>query len=235
MLTDELISYLFEGKPHPLAPLSTEWLSSSRRFTAFVKVFQDKIRKKIRVTHDPETILDLRLELETAYRILQEKTLSLIYEPQLAEKVRSPDFAVTFTTSLTFMLEVTRLRMEQNVSLNSMSERISDAVCSKLGQLLPQRSNVLLIGVDSLQFTEDDLRTTMLRLQQRAEREDQAFFDRYRLRDRSDFFSLYLRLSEILVRGTNLKAGEFITWANPQARHALPGRVRTVLYRSQGL
>jgi hypothetical protein len=234
MLTHELITYLFEGKSHPLVPPLTEWLSSSRRFTTFVKLFQDKIRKKIRVTQDPETILDVRLELETAYRILREKALSLNYEPQLAEKVRSPDFSVTFTTSLTFMLEVTRLRTEQNVSLNSMSERTADAVCSKLGQLLPQRSNVLLIGVDSPQLTEDDLRTTMLRLQQRAEREDQAFFDRYRLRDRSDFFSQYLRLSEILVRGTNLKAGEFIAWVNPQAKHTLPGRVRTVLYRSQG-
>jgi hypothetical protein len=131
------------------------------------------------------------------------------------------------------MLEVTRLRTEQNVSLNSMSERIADAVCSKLGQLLPQLSNILLIGMDSLQFTEDDLRATMLRLQQRAEREDQSFFDRYRLRDRSDFFSQYLRLSEILLRGTNVKAGGFIAWVNPQARQTLPGRVRTVLYRSQ--
>lgn len=234
MLTHELISYLFDGKSHPLVSPLTEWLSSSRRFSAFVKLFQDKIRKKIRVTQDPETILDVRLELETAYRILQEKALSLNYEPQLAEKVRSPDFAVTFTTSLTFMLEVTRLRTEQNVSLNSMSERIADAVCSKLGQLLPQRGNVLLIGVDSPQLTEDDLRATMLRLQQRAEREDQSFFDRYRLRDRSDFFSQYLRLSEILVRGTNLEAGGFVAWVNPQARHTLPGRVRTVLYHSQG-
>lgn len=234
MLTHDLITYLFDGKPHYLVLPLTEWLDSSRRFTAFVKMFQDKIRKKIRVTHDPETILDLQLELETAHRLLQEKALSVIYEPQLAEKVRSPDFAVAFTSSLTFMLEVTRLRPEQTDSLDIVRERLSDAVCSKLGQLLPQRSNVLLIGVDSPQFTEDDLRTTMLRLQQRAEREDQAFFDRYRLRDRSDFFSQYLRLSEILVRGTNLEAGGSIAWVNPQAKHSLPGRVRTVLYRSQG-
>jgi hypothetical protein len=67
MLMDELLAYLFEGQPHMLAtPLGT-WLADSRRFMAFVNAFHTKIRKKMRATREPESLLDLRLELETAY------------------------------------------------------------------------------------------------------------------------------------------------------------------------
>lgn len=244
MLTDELIAYLFDGNPHSLIPPMTEWLSSSRAFTTFVRTFQDKIRKKVRVTPDPETILDLHLELETAYLLLQEKTLSLSYEPQLAEKVRSPDFAVSFTTSLTFMLEVTRLRASQRQSEeqasapNAIGDRVADAVCSKLGQLIHQQINIVLVGVEALPLTPDDIRAAMLRVQQRAEssqgNNDAAFLQRYGFRDRADFFRHFQRLSEILVRGTDLQGtAHLVTWVNPQAKYPLPGNVRTVLYRSQ--
>jgi len=241
MLTDELLTYLFDGQPHILAQPMEAWLASSRRFTAFVDTFRDKIRKKIRVTQDPETLLDLRLELETAYLLLQEKNLTVAYEPHLAERVRSADFAVTFTTSLTFMLEVTRLRTnhksakEESPSTN-IGERLADAVCSKLGQLQPKRSNILLVGVDALQLTQDDLRAMMLRIQQRAERSEPAFFQRYGFRDRANFFNHYQRLSEILLRGTDLQNGEslsLVAWVNPQAKYPLPSKVRTALYRSQ--
>jgi hypothetical protein len=72
MLTDELFAYLFDGQPHPLSPAVAPWLASSRRFTAFATTYRDKIRKKVRVTQDQESRLDLRLELETAYLLLQE-------------------------------------------------------------------------------------------------------------------------------------------------------------------
>ena len=240
MLTDELIDFLFDRRPHMLAKPMETWLISSRRFTAFVDIFRDKIRKKIRVTRDSETVLDLRLELDTAYRLLQERTLSLTYEPQLAEKIRSPDFAVTFTTSVTFMLEVTRLRTNQKTTeesgsgTNAIGDRFADAVCSKLGQLIHQQSNILLVGVDEMNLTEDDVRVAMLRMQGRAERSDPTFFQHYRLQGRTEFFRHYQRLSEILVRWTGLqKKGSFIAWANPQAKIPLPSKVRTVLHRSQ--
>lgn len=235
MLTEELLTHLFDGKAHILIPPMQRWLSASRPFTAFVKTFQDKIRKKIRVTQDPETILDLHLELETAYLLLQERALNVSYEPQLAEKMRSPDFAVTFTTSNTFMLEVTRLRTNSRPSEDlssgpgAIGDRLADAVCSKLGQFVQQHSNIILVGVDAPEMTQEDIRAAMLRVQQRAERNDPAFFERYRFRDRADFFRYYQRLSEILVRGTHV---QFIAWVNPQAKYPVPGRVRTVLYRS---
>lgn len=237
MLTDEVLDYIFDGQPHILAPSMTEWLASSRRFTAFVNTFRDKIRKKIRVTHDEESLLDLRLELETAYLLLQEPRLSLVYEPYLSEKVRGPDFAATFTTSLTFMVEVTRLRAEAREQTSNTAqgiERLSDAICSKLGQMQPQRSNVLIAGVDALDLTQNELHGMMIRIQQRAEHSDSAFFQRYGFRDRADFFRHYQLLSEIFVRNSVLEDGKSaVIWVNPQSKTPLPSKVRTVLHHSQ--
>ena len=237
MLIDELLTYLFDGQPHLLAPQIVTWLDSSRRFTAFVTTFRDKIRKKLRTTQDHETLYDLRLELETAYLLLQERTLNLSYEPEQSKQVRSPDFAVTFTTSLTFMVEVTRLRAapssDNTLTLPLEGERLADAICSKLGQFLPKRSNVLIVGMDIPRITQSDLQAVMLRIQQRAERNDSAFWQRYGFRDRADFFHHYQRLSEVLVRGSKLQVEEpVVASINPQAKHPLPGKVRTVLYRS---
>ncbi len=252
MLTDELLAYVFDGQLHPLVQPMATWLASSRRFTAFVTTFRDKIRKKLRVTQDQESLLDLQLELETAYLLLQERPLSLVYEPQQNGLVRCPDFAVTFTTSLTFMVEVTRLRGVQKstpaeeiratpapdtvLTIPLIGERLTDTICGKLPQLLPQHTNILLVGVEAPLLTHNELRAIMLRIQQRAERNDSTFLQRHRFRDRADFFHHYQRLSEILVRGTRLQADEpVVVWVNPQAKHSLPSKVRTVLHRSHAV
>jgi hypothetical protein len=251
MLPDELLAYVFDGKSHLLAQPMATWLASSRRFTTFVMTFRDKIRKKLRVMQDPESLLDLRLELETAYLLLQERPLSLVYEPQ-CRQVRCPDFAVTFTTRLTFMVEVTRLRADPKstpaeaqestlatpapntlLTIPPIGEGLTDAICSKLAQLLPQHSNILLVGVEAVRLAHNDLHAAMLRIQRRAERNDSTFLQRHRFRDRADFFHHYQRLSEILVRGSPLHADEpVVVWVNPQAKHPLPSKVRTVLYHS---
>ena len=240
MLIDELLTYLFNGQAHLLAGPMATWLTSSRRFTAFVTTFRDKIRKKLRTTQDHETLYDLRLELETAYLLLQERTLNLSYEPEQSKQVRSPDFAVTFTTSLTFMVEVTRLRAapssDNALTLPLEGERLADAICSKLGQFLPKRSNVLIVGMDIPRITQSDLQAVMLRIQQRAERNDSAFWQRYGFRDRADFFHHYQRLSEVLVRRSKLQVKEpVVASINPQAKYPLLGKVRTVLYRCHSI
>ena len=245
MVTDELLAHIFAGKPNLLVRPMVEWLTSSRQFTAFATTFRDKIRKKVRTTQDREGLLDLQLELETAYLLLQEKKLSLVYELLQPGQSRCPDFAVSFTTSYTFMVEVTRLRAEQNshdegVAAASttplIDERLADTICSKLGQLLPQHSNVLVVGVEKLSLTNDDLKTMMLRIKQRAEQGDAVFLKRYRLRDRSEFFRIYQRLSEILVRGVDWQVDQrTAVWVNPQAKHPLPNKVRTSLYQSHAI
>ena len=174
--------------------------------------------------------MDLRLELETAYLLLQERSLSVVYEPELSKRIRSPDFAVNFTTSLTFMLEVTRVQADPK---NTLDAQLADTISAKLGQLLPQHSNTLLVGVEVMDLTSSDIRAAMLGLQQRAERNDSTFLQRHGFRDRSDFFRQYQRLSEILVRGPQLEVTRsIVTWINPQAKYPLPGKVRTALYRS---
>jgi hypothetical protein len=256
---DELLTSLFDGQSHLLAAPMATWLASSRRFTAFVTTYHTKIRKKLRTAQEPESLRDLQLELETAYLLLRERSLSLEYEPKHRELGRSPDFAVTFTTSLTFMVEVTRMRQPRTPpgalehahgayahgtqspdtarTAPLPADRFSDMLCSKLGQLLPQRSNLLLVGVDAPHLmTHTDLHATMLRVQKRAESNDSTVVHKYGFRDRADFFRHYQRLSALLMRGTLLQAGEpVVVWVNPQSKYPLPARVRTVLSRSHTL
>ena len=236
---EELLIYLFDGQPHSLAEPMRTWLTSSRRFAGFATAFRDKIRKKLRTTQDQETLLDLRLELETAYLLLQERALNLVYEPQCGQG-RCPDFAVDFTTSLTFMVEVTRLRsdkkrspLEDSSTSPLVNEALADAVCSKLGQLLPQSSNVLIVGLDASGLTQNVLDITLLRIQQRAEGNDPVLLPRYGFRDRTDFFRHYYRLSQVLVRSSQTGADKpIMVWINPQAKYPLPSKVRTALYQS---
>jgi hypothetical protein len=255
MLTDELLTFLFDGQSHLLAAPMATWLASSRRFTAFVTTYRTKIRKKLRTAQAPEILRDLQLELETAYLLLRERSLSLVYEPPHREHGRSPDFAATFTTSHVFMVEVTRLRAAQprtppgaqehargaqspntTLTVPLLGDRFSDMLCSKLGQLLPQRSNLLIVGVEAPHPTDRDLHAAMLRVQQRAEGNDSTVVHRHGFRDRADFFHHYQRLSALLVRGTPLRAGEpVVVWVNPQAKYPLPTKVRTVLSSSHTL
>lgn len=231
MTVDALHTYLFAGESHDLAPQMLRWLSASRRFATFVEGAQSKIRKKLRAAQEPESVANLGLELQTAYLLLQERAFSLEYEPKVSGQPRSPDFAVTFTTHSTFMLEVTRLRNVQTEPLKP--ERLADTVCNKLGQLLPQQSNVLLIGVGAPVPTPDALRAIMTGLQGRAERGDETLFTRFPFRDRADFFNHYRRLSEVLVCELPGREGDpSSVWVNPQAKRPLPGKVRAALYRS---
>lgn len=214
------------------------WLTSSRRFTAFVTTFRSKIRKKLRAAREDESLRDLRLELETAYLLLREKALSVVYEPQPTAQARAPDFAVSFTTSLEFMVEVTRLRtgcLNAPPASPWIDERFDNVLGGKLGQLLPQRSNLLVIGVEGSLPAPQDLDVALRRLQQRAEADDAALVQRHGFRDRSDFFRHFRRLSAVLVRGAAPLAGEPLLWANPQAACPLPSRVRTALLRSHTL
>lgn len=234
MLIDELLTSLFDGQAHILAESMATWLTSSRRFTDFVQTHHTKIRKKIRTTQDAETLRDLQLELETAYLLLRERSLSLKYEPQHPDLGRSPDFAVNFTTSLTFMVEVTRMRGILAGQL--FNDRFTDIVCSKLGQLLTQRSNLLVVGLEAPHLTQSDVHAIMLRLQKHAEGNDASVVQRYRFRDRTDFFNRYQRLSGILVRGIPHQVGaSVILWDNPQTKYPLPAKVRTAVSRSHTL
>lgn len=212
-----------------LAEPITAWLAVSRPFMAFATTYRDKIRKKLRAAQEYEGSLDLRLELETAFLLLRERALSVAYEPQPPVHSRGPDFAVTYTTSLTFALEVTRLRTDARPSISPPIERLGQVIASKLVQLLPNHSNALLIGADGLALTAGDIHAAMLHIQQRAEANDEPFLRRHRFRDRPDFFRHYQRLGDVFVRGSG---GQLSSWVSPQAQRPLPAKVRAILQRS---
>ncbi len=271
MLTDALLVSLFDGQPHVLASLLADWLASSRRFAAFVSANETKIRKKLRSTRGLEALRDLQLELETAYLLLRERSLSLVYEPQLGRAIsrasdrrasamsvagatdtqrasaipvrrrtgtgRHPDFAVSYTTSLVFMVEVTRVRGGRaSAAPDANASGVYDRVCSKLRQLAQHSCNVLVVGMQAEPPDASELRSAMLRFQQRAEANDPAIVQRPGFRDRSEFFQYYYRLSGILMRRAPLQSGDpIVLWDNPQGKYPLPSRVRTALSRSHSL
>lgn len=227
---------LFGEAPHPLAADLGAWLVASRRFAAFVMDARPKVRKKLRNAQTPEGALGLHLELETAYLLLQERALSVLYEPPTPEGRRAPDFAVACGRH-TFWLEVTRLQGAPGGGLDGGAvtpERLAEAVCGKLGQLQPGGSNVLLVGVPGPAPPPEGLRAAMLGLQRRAERGDERLFKQARVGDRRAFFGHYGRLSDLLICGLPRNAGSPLTaWTNPQAKHPLLKEARAALYRSQ--
>ncbi len=222
---DELLDRLCHHNEHPLrAPLG-RWLAASRRFRAFATSHETKIRKKLRLSHDDASVGDLHLELETAYLLLSQPLLSVVYEPEHGQGARSADFSVMFTTSHTFMLEVTRLRPQ------SARSRIAPAICQKLGQLSNQRANVIIIGMDGDTVTADEPGASLKRLLTRIEQDDTALRERYGFRDRSAFFAQYRRLSLVIVRSTPLDSKTQL-WENPLARYPLPISTQMALQRS---
>ncbi|MCC6166942.1 MAG: hypothetical protein IT329_06905 [Caldilineaceae bacterium] len=100
---------LFDDSPHTLAQPFEDWLTSSKSFALFVQTYQQKIRKKIRMSRDDEELYNLYCELRTAYLLVQEPKFAVAYEPYTKQQGRSPDFSVTYRTHTTFHVEVTRL------------------------------------------------------------------------------------------------------------------------------
>lgn len=250
MPDNELVSYIFDGQPHILAAPITRWLATCPRFRAFANEYRTKIRKKLRTTQEAEALRDLQAELETAYLLLKERRFAVVYEPVVKGTMRGPDFSVTFNRSLTFALEVTRIRnIRRNEQLGLLPEtntqhhqdgrpaepadlatRLTDTVCNKLGQLQSGMANLLVVVVDS-SSDEIDLRSTMLRLKERAERKEQHLFSRHGWRGPSDFFKSYLRLSMLLMRThpEDEKHSRVTLWENPQAKYPLPANIRSLL------
>jgi hypothetical protein len=242
MVIDETLNYLFDHRPHDLAPHLTQWMDELPRFADFVETHRDKIRKKIRGVHSDDGFQDLGAELETAYLLLREKRFTLAYEPYGKGTGRGPDFAVTFTTRLTFNVEVRR--MQTSARENDEGEqplfdpqaegrRMTGIVVSKLRQMLPGMMNLLVIMADHQTICELEVGAVMNQLKQRAEQKEPQLFQRRRFRNTADFFKYYQRLSGVLLTSTgNHETGKCpILWLNNQTKHPLPAPVCTILQR----
>lgn len=242
MVMHETLNYLFDDRPHILAPHLTHWMRELPRFADFVETHRNKIRKKIRGIPGSDGFHDLRAELETAYLLLREKRFTLAYEPYGQGTGRGPDFAVTFRTRITFNVEVTRMRIsirENDEGEQSLFDpqvegrRLAEIVGSKLSQMLPSMMNLLVIMADLQTMCELDVGKVMNQLKQRAEQKEPQLFQRHSFRDTSDFFRYYQRLSAVLLRSTgNDESGKCpILWINNQTKHPLPAPICTILQR----
>jgi hypothetical protein len=228
----DLIAYMFEGQPHLLSSTLVQWMAASTHFTAFVDIYRDKIRKKIRLARTPESILDLRGELEVAYCLLADRRLAVQYEPYASEKRRGPDFAVTYRANLVFNIEVARIRAGRDevsgVDLPRVEERLLRILLDKLGQMQPGMANLLVIQTREELARSIDLGRLMQAVKTRAEGRDPAFYAASRRTGPAAFYKDFLHLSGILLWGA---AGQL--WVNKQARSGLAQNVlRLVSARS---
>jgi hypothetical protein len=220
----DLIAYLFEGQPHLLSGELMQWMEASSRFTAFVETYRDKIRKKIRLTREPESALDLRGELEVAYCLLNDRRLAVAYEPYTSAGRRSPDFAVTYRDNLVFNVEVARIRAEgsegNGIGLPRKEERILRVLLYKLGQMKPGMPNLLVIHTPEELAISTDLGRLMQELKTRVEGRDPSFYAANRYTSPAAFYKDFLPLSGILL----WTAGAQL-WVNKQARPGLAEKV----------
>jgi len=220
----DLIAFLFDGQPGMLSGELTRWMEASSRFTAFVETYRDKIRKKIRVTREPESLLDLRGELEVAFRLLGDRRLDVAYEPYASAKRRGPDFAVTYRANLIFNVEVARMRVEETKEhdLPRKEERFLRILLHKLGQMQPGKPNLLVIHTREELRRSLDLDKLMQEVKIKVEKKDPAFYELSRYDSPAAFYKDFLHLSGTLLweasRSTQL-------WVNKQARPALAGEV----------
>jgi hypothetical protein len=230
----DLIAYVFDGQPHLLSGALMQWMEASSRFTAFIETYRDKIRKKIRITREPESVLDLRGELEVAYCLLNDRRLAVAYEPYASAKRRGPDFAVTYRANLVFNIEVARIRVEESevarvadgvadgsaIDLPRKEERILRVLLDKLGQMQPGMANLLVIHTREELARSIDLGRLMQEVKTRAEGKDPSFYTASRYTSPAAFYKDFLRLNGIL-----LWAAEAQLWVNKQARPGLAEKV----------
>jgi hypothetical protein len=213
----DLIAYLFEGKPHSLADELFQWMEASTRYTSFIETYRDKIRKKLRITRDPESILDLRSELDTACGLLGDRRLDIQYEPYASAKRRGPDFAVAYRTNQKFNIEVARMR-------TPTEERFQRLLLYKLGQMQPGIPNLLVVHTGTELARSLSLDNLMQTIKLKVEKKDPVFYELSRYTSPAAFYKEFLHLSAIL-----LWAVEPQTWVNKQATPPLATEILRVI------
>lgn len=233
---DAVLEQLFDDESHPLYAPYARWVRHAKRFRGFSIENASKIRAKLRNTVDPANLQDLLFELETAVWFLNDKRFSLAYEEHGVRKRRGPDFVVTFTTKLSFGVEVTRLQFsrlpdEEESDMERQFWRIGNIISGKLAQTNLDMGNLLVIGVAAEQVPPIDLDALMRQFRQRAQEKDETLLSRSRLSSASEFFKHYYRVSGLMLRALSDStiAPSPVVWNNPEGRFPLPAPILTAL------
>ncbi|MFL5644863.1 MAG: hypothetical protein ACJ77V_03865 [Chloroflexota bacterium] len=195
------------------------WLAGSARFRTFAETYRDKIHKKLRNATDSDTARDVRAELQVARLLLADRRFEVSFEAYGSGKV-GPDLTVSFRSTRTFDVEVTRLRRVPD------AVGTGNAVMAKLRQLTPSTPNVLLLSIDADTAAGVDVRAATRALRARADAKDEPFFTGRGFDGSRGFYDRFLRLSAVLIwceRATGEARASL--WGNRSARIALPDQV----------
>lgn len=216
----DLVEFLFNGQDNLLSVELFAWMNASTRFTTFVDTYRDKIRKKMRVTRETESLLDVRGELVVAHRLLGDRRFAVEYEPYPSARGRGPDFAVTYRTKLRFNVEVSRMRADENEVTENNSARLLRILLAKLGQMQAGMANVLVIHTRRQIAQAIHLEQFMQGIKTRVEGKESSFYELSRYANPTAFYKDFLHLSGLI-----LWSPEAQLWVNKQARPALDGTV----------
>lgn len=235
---DELLAYLFGDAEHVLYKQLETGLRASRTFRSFAETYRDKMRKKIRLAKDAATLQDLKIELEVAYLLVQERRFQVEYEKHGLGKQRSPDFTVTFRTRVPFNVEVTRVRQAKPDQESSSPERptvykLMEVICDKVGQMQPNAINVLMLGIEG-QPEGDDLAQAATRLKTMADQKVEAFFTGRGFKNAADFYKQYQNLSAMILAQAPVDRVSVPIWQNPIAKQPLSKELVGVLEKLGG-
>jgi hypothetical protein len=224
----ELLAFLCEDPTNESAATITPWILESRRFHAFVDDNRAKIRKKLRTATTREGLRSVLIELEVARHFVADRRCLVEYERYGQGQVRSPDLTVTFRTRTALNLEVTQVQ-DPCGETPDWEGKLIGLVGHKLGQMMPESLNVLVVVTERGSLTLEDVTRTMKRLKERAEQREGNLLSRFGFADPSGFFKQFQWLSGIVVwKSQEPEAGKSL-WINPQARRPLPAEIASLL------
>jgi hypothetical protein len=232
MTIQELLTYIFQGQTNFISIQFEKWVKSSRRFRAFAETYRDKIRKKLRTVENDDALKSLYVELEIAYRLLGDQRIEIEYEKYGLGKQRAPDFTIQYRVNIVFNLEITRLRFGESSATKDqhfLARKLTDALLDKVGQMLPNLINVLLIDSD-YPTSMDTIAKGMASLRHQAEMKQNDFFVGRGYQDALTFLKQFQQLSALCYRTDHPSAASpLLFWRNSLARHPVPKPIITLL------
>jgi len=113
--------------------------------------------------------------------------------------------------------------------------KFGDAILEKIGQMIPNMINVLVISSDSTNHENDDLIKSIYSINKLLNQGDENLSIRKGFRGKQDFLNQSKRLSGILFRtnwlGLNAVKERNLLWCNEQADQQIPEQIKEYLRR----
>ena len=202
-----------------LVPELERWLAGSARFRDFATANESKIRKKLRGAADPDALRDVRLELEVARLLIADRRVVLEWEP-FGSASGGPDFGLTLPGLRSVNVEVTRLRRP------AATAEAGVPWLAKLRQLPPGAPNIVVAAIDGPTADALDVAASVLRVRERADAKDEAFFAARGIAGSRAFYGRFLRLGAVLSWAQGgAGANRVAVWRHGSARIPVPDRI----------